>query len=362
MHPSWSAPARWWTAALLTWLVLVVVFSAQDYAAWRWFGQGSSAGPLLLHQVVVWCAWAVLLPAIVAFVRRRPVTVRDIPAHAAFGIALALLHTLIVAAIFPLFYYAPSMAALRDVFRGGLTSYLGVDLLVYVALVAGVRASEAAREAQVRELAQAELSARAANAELALLYGQLQPHFLFNALNSIVELVDADPDRATTMLRHLSVLLRRALASVQTPLTTVGEEIAFVERYVALQQMRFPQLVSTIHCDPGIAREEMPSMVLQPLVENAIRYASSVQRDGGGHVTVSALRMTGGVRFTVTDDGPGLDAGSELAGAGIGLANVRARLQHVFGDAFALSLAVSGTGTGTVVTLDLPNGRTVRTA
>jgi LytS/YehU family sensor histidine kinase len=169
-----------------------------------------------------------------------------------------------------------------------------------------------------------------------MLHLQLQPHFLFNTLNSLVELVDADPPRATQMIRDLSELLRQSLANVGSPRSTLRAELALVERYVAIQRIRFQQLHVELDVDPSALDVSVAGFVLQPLVENAIRYTVGVR--GHGHVAVRVQLLGGQLRLTVTDDGVGLDGGAAHAGTGTGLANVRARLRHLYGDDFSLSL------------------------
>ena len=167
---------------------------------------------------------------------------------------------------------------------------------------------------------------------------QLQPHFLFNTLNSLVELVDADPRRATQMIRDLSELLRQSLAGVGNPRSTLGAEVALTERYVAIQRIRFPNLQVAFDVDPSALDVAVPSFVLQPLVENGIRYTVGVRGHGcvvvHGRLSVAADEL----RLTVADDGVGLDGGAAHAGTGTGLANVRARLGHLYGDRFSLEL------------------------
>ncbi|MEJ7809262.1 MAG: histidine kinase [Gemmatimonadaceae bacterium] len=346
---------RLWVAGVLAWLAVVALFTMQERYASRWGGATHGWHPLLLRHAIGWAIWAPLAPVVAWLVRRFPLrgpsAARHLVLHVPLGGAVAALHTLLLAAVYPLFYYAPSLAALRDVFRDRLYSAFGVDLLVYAALAAGAAAVAGARDAQRQELARTRLEARAARAELALLHGQLQPHFLFNALNSLVELVDADPPRATRMIRSLSDLLRRSLASVGSPRSTLRAELAFVERYVEIQQIRFPRLRVDVATDPDILDVAVPSLVLQPLVENAIRY--TVGARGAGRVLVRGRRDGESLRLTVEDDGVGAAPGTAHGGPGTGLANIRARLEHLYGEGYTLRLETPAGG-GALVTLVLP--------
>jgi signal transduction histidine kinase len=337
------------------WSTLVVLFALQDFFSARSRGRYPTTGPFLLRHALGWAAWALLTPAIVMLARRFPVrgpnAIRNVVAHLGLGISASAIQSFMLAAVFPLFYYYPSLAALRDVFWDRIYSALTLGLLVYASIVAATHAVDHSREVRRREIDRAQVETRAVRAELGMLHLQLQPHFLFNTLNSLVELVDADPRRATQMIRDLSELLRQSLASVGSPRSTLRAELALVERYVAIQRIRFQQLQVGVDVDDDALDASVPSFVLQPLVENAIRYSVGVR--GHGNIAVRAQRDGGRLRLTVTDDGVGLDGGAAHAGIGTGLANVRARLRHLYGDDFALDLRDCETG-GVEATIVLP--------
>ena len=354
MPPSsrFPLPSSHWrrlAGALAAWATLVVLFSLQDFFSARWHGRDLTWGPFLLRHALGWTAWALLTPAVIVLARRFPVrgphAGAHVAAHLGFGIATSAAQSFLLASVFPLFYFRPSLAALHDVFWDRIYSALTLGLLVYASIVAATHAADHAREVRQRELDRARAETRAARAELGLLQLQLQPHFLFNTLNSLVELVDADPRRATQMIRDLSELLRQSLASVGNPRSTLRAEVALTERYVAIQRIRFPKLQVAFDADPSALDVAVPSFILQPLVENAIRYTVGVR--GYGCVVVDARPVTvrtgarasdRELRLTVADDGVGLEEGAAHAGTGTGLANVRSRLQHLYGDNFSLDL------------------------
>jgi LytS/YehU family sensor histidine kinase len=198
------------------------------------------------------------------------------------------------------------------------------------------RAREAAFESRLRE------------AQLDLLRAQLRPHFLFNALNTISELVHEDPERADAMLGHLSALLRASIDAGDRQIAPLDEEIQLVEHYLAIQRVRFGDRL-TVHLDvPEDCRlASVPHLVLQPLVENAIVHGISPRAEGGT-VWITASRHAGAVVVKVEDDGVGLPP--SRAAAGVGLANTRARLAAMYGDRASLDVATRPGG-GVLVTL-----------
>jgi two-component system, LytTR family, sensor kinase len=224
---------------------------------------------------------------------------------------------------------------------------------LYFALVKG----EQARLAERRE---GEYRRAAAQAELRSLRYQVNPHFLFNTLNSLSALVmTRRPERAEEMIQTLSTYYRRTLASDPTADATLGEEVALQQLYLEIEAVRFPdRLRSRIDLPVELADALVPGMILQPLVENSVKYAVSVSQQPVT-VTISASMVAGLLELRVGDDGPagglGSDSGSNSgSGFGIGLANVRDRLHARFGEAASLAFGPrAGGGFETVMSLPL---------
>ena len=189
-----------------------------------------------------------------------------------------------------------------------------------------------------------------ARARLDVLTAQLQPHFLFNTLNTIAELVHEDPNRADTMITALSEMLRLTLDAKAEALVPLQHEKEFIERYLAIMQMRFGERVR-YQCEIAEAAGSVlvPRFLLQPLVENAIKHGLDPKPEGGT-ITIRAERAEGFLRITVHDDGVGY-APKENGREGMGLANTRARLHALYGE--AASVAVKGEN-GTAVEIVLP--------
>ena len=248
--------------------------------------------------------------------------------------------------------------------RGPWTPPLGV--LVYLMLLgAGVARAVAIESAERREAAersegeraaaQAEadrLAAQVAEAHLSALRMQLRPHFLFNALNAVSALAADDPAEVRRIVARLSSMLRRVLDADARPFAALGDELAFARDYLDLQRVRFERLAVEEDVDPALAGAEVPTLVLQPLVENAVEHGAA---RGGGTVWVGARRDGDRLVLTVGDDGPGLAADLPQAGrTAVGLANTRARLAAHYGDAAALDLRERpGGGAQAVITLPL---------
>jgi two-component system, LytTR family, sensor kinase len=220
---------------------------------------------------------------------------------------------------------------------------LPFGVAVYFAVVGAERAVFYFFESRAR-------SAQLAEARLVALRAQLNPHFLFNSLNAVGVLVrDQDTATASRVIEELGAMLHELLKADAAHEITLAEELAFLNRYLAVEQIRFSdRLRPTFDVDADTLGAAVPSLVLQPLVENALRHGIA-RRTDAGHVHVAGRREGDMLILAVTDDGPGVGTGS----GGIGLANIRARLAALHGDRARLELASSPAG-GTVATVRLP--------
>ena len=190
-------------------------------------------------------------------------------------------------------------------------------------------------------------------ARLTALRAQLNPHFLFNSLNAITVLVrDGNTEAAGRMLELLSDVLRQVLRTESTHETTLAAELEFLERYLAIEQVRFSdRLRPLVEIAPGIGGAAVPRFLLQPLVENALRHGIARRADAGV-LQVRARREGSELILTVEDDGPGLALAGAGAG-GVGLANTRARLAALYGERASLEIG-NAAGGGVVATVRLP--------
>ena len=201
------------------------------------------------------------------------------------------------------------------------------------------------------------LESQASSAQLAMLRYQLNPHFLFNTLNSISTLVLLkQTDRANAMLSRLSSFLRYTLVNEPTGQVTVEQEVETLKLYLEIEKMRFEErLRPKFHIDPAAAPARLPSLLLQPLVENAIKYAVTPQEEGAD-IAVDARKLAGRLLITVTDTGPGADPQYPVRAeqsTGVGLANIRDRLAQAYGADHRFETQTNIRG-GFSVTIEIP--------
>jgi sensor histidine kinase YesM len=221
--------------------------------------------------------------------------------------------------------------------------FMSFELPIYLMILMGAHAMLFYRRDQER-------AASLARARLDALRMQLQPHFLFNTLNTIGGLVYEDPQKADAILTALSDLLRMSLETSRETELPLSREMEFVERYLAIMHARFEERVRfQIELEPEVRDALVPPMLLQPIVENAVEHGLQ-PKPAGGVVTVKASRREGSVRLEVRDDGVGLPASTSTK-EGVGLQNTRARLRELYGDDATLELR---NDSGTTVEILIP--------
>lgn len=216
--------------------------------------------------------------------------------------------------------------------------------LLFGVLVLSLPLGVAQRQARALELS--ELQRAALSVELKSLQAQVEPHFLYNTLANTRYLARHDPEQAVRMLDHLIAYLRTALPDLRTPDSTLGRECGLAGHYLALMEIRFGErLATSIDCPAELCEARMPPLMLMSLVENAVKHGLEL-KPGRVHISVSAGLRGEHLVITVRDDGAGLldGQGGAVLGAGVGLRNVRARLQALYGGkaAFELRTAVDG--------------------
>jgi two-component system LytT family sensor kinase len=318
--PSWVAMV-WEIMTLLGWIGLTPLLLADRPLAWR-ATRGGATG---------------LTPA-------------DVATHLLLVGILSALHAAIIVALSGLLFI-PLTPDWHTLALTAFTIYVPLDLLAYLSILTLGFASDVARQRRDQAQREAALQSESLNSRLAALRARLNPHFLFNALNSVHVLARAGKTEETTdVVEGLTSLLRYVLDE-RRPAVPLNEELEFVRRYLAVQQVRFgARLRYAIECEPSVGDASVPQLLLQPLVENAVEHGVS-RALGGGEVHVTAARIGDMLRLTIDDDGPG-PSGAESP-AGIGLASTRERLGRLYDDRARLLLEPRLTG-GTRVTIDLP--------
>jgi sensor histidine kinase YesM len=205
---------------------------------------------------------------------------------------------------------------------------------------------------QARELARLEAEKQSLAAQLRMLQAQIEPHFLFNSLANVAALIEAEPKLAGQLLDALIRYLRSSLTRTRAEGGTLGDEVALLTAYLDVLKIRMADRLSYVFdVAPELLAGPFPPMLLQPLVENAIRHGLE-PKVAGGRVTVSARRQDNRLLISVADDGLGF---SETPGEGIGVANIRARLAAIYGPAARLELS-SQAGAGVTATMSIPVG------
>jgi two-component system LytT family sensor kinase len=233
----------------------------------------------------------------------------------------------------------------REVFENSLLYQSLTYLIVYV-LIFAITLAVDYRDSIARQRIETErLNAELSQAQLAALRRQMEPHFMFNTLNSIAALVrDQCNDAAVSMIVGLSDFLRRASEDFHRPQVALAEEVEYLQRYTDIQKARFAErLQVSVDIPAALLQAQVPSLLLQPLVENGIKHGIA-RRVAGGAIRVTAERRGDQLWLRVFNDGPSLSAGGPVPQSGIGLSNLRTRLQILHGSNFILELhdAVGG--------------------
>ena len=227
-------------------------------------------------------------------------------------------------------------------------------LILYSAILAAGYVLNSRERLAFQQTETARLSEQLSQAQLDALRRQIEPHFLFNTLNSVAGLVrERKNDAAVSMIAGLSDFLRRVLEGSTRQEVPLGEEMEFTNRYLEIQKVRFAErLQLSVDVPKELCSARVPSFILQPMVENAIKHGIA-KRKQGGLIRITASHCNGRLTLNVCNDGPSLPLGWEMARSGIGISNVRTRLQGLYGDAFELNMRNQDVG-GVEVTVSLP--------
>jgi two-component system, LytTR family, sensor kinase len=318
----------------------------------------------LVMAALVWLSWGFLLPAALWLVRRLPLSrerwPRRLPLHAGAAVLLTALHSALFAALaFAFLPDRPHLAehGLGTVLARNFLALLRVDPFLYGAMLVVATLLAQGRARRERRQRAAALERELVEARLGALQAQLRPHFLFNTLHSIHALIHLDRAKAQEMTRRLRHLLERTLrgGAWEVPLE---EELEVLESYLAIERTRFSDRLSVeVEVEPAACPVLVPSLVLQPLVENAVRHGVA-PRPEPGRVVVRARLAGELLELVVADDGAGPPPGGVRERHGLG--NTRSRLRHLHGAAGELAISRSWLG-GFQVTVRLP-ARTVERA
>ena len=300
---------------------------------------------ILLMNLAMWGSWALFAPLAFDLARRYPVHRetwrRALAVHLPASLVITGAHIVFVAtARFALQNAWGVPAAWSGSVRDAFFRTLDFELPVYWLLVGVHHAVDYYREVRSREVAAAHLETRLIEAQLEALQRQLHPHFLFNTLHAISTLLHRDPTKADEMIERLSDLLRITLNKVGVSEVSLAEELEYVRAYLDIEQVHFGERLAIDYRIEAAALDVLvPNLVLQPLVENAVRHGLE-PRAGVGRLIIAAGRDGDSLRLVVTDNGRGVSARGRIAAeGGIGLSNTRSRLDRLYGSAASLTIS-----------------------
>jgi two-component system, LytTR family, sensor kinase len=350
--------ARMWAWSCAVWLAVWGLFALQSYIWYQ--SKGESLAPArVVASLGDWMVWAFLTPFLLSFIWQRPVTRatwrQSLPwqVFLAFAVSASYLmpfqllrHLLSQVLSFPDAYKPFTASTFVATWVGALINYGDIVLVGHAIYYA--------RDSRDQALRRAQLETRLAYAQLQVLRLQLHPHFLFNTLHTISALMHKDLRAADRMLALLGDLLRDSFERVGAQEVSLKQELGFLDRYLEIERTRFrDRLTVTFEVDPEALDAEVPNLLLQPLVENAIRHGLG-KRQEAGRIEIVARRHYERLDIRIRDDGPGLPEGNQTAlRTGVGLANTEARLEQLYGSNHRFDLRNRPQG-GLEVVLEIP--------
>jgi two-component system, LytTR family, sensor kinase len=366
MQGSYSHPhsSRWiWIASL--WLAFGLVDATQTVFVMRSEGMHHAWGILFFTSVFSWLPWALATPLVMGLGRRFPpvrpgsivMWLSHLAACAVIGLTFSAWTSGLDFLLNPYAYASRPHTFVQLWFNSFYNGILSSLLLYAVVLAVNYVLESKARLAH-QQTETARLNEQLSKAQLDALRRQIEPHFLFNTLNAVTGLVrEGRNETAVSMIAELSDFMRRVLSDSNRQEVPLGEEMEFAQRYLEIQKARFAErLQLSVDVPSELLLAQVPALILQPIVENAVKHGIA-KRAQGGKIHIAAFRSNGALTLSVYNDGPGLPANWEAAPSGIGISNMRTRLHSLYGDACALQLendASSGAPGGVKASVSLP--------
>jgi LytS/YehU family sensor histidine kinase len=321
-------------------------------------------GKILFMQMSICYLWALATPLILWLARRFCIERHNWPSRVLFHAIVGLLLVSMMSAVHYLIFmpylgrssYITPFSTFQYVFWN-----LDRQFSIYWLLILMSHALSYYNSYRKGQLQAAQLKTELVQSQLEALKMQVHPHFLFNTLHSISALLNKDIEAARSMITRLGDFLRLTLENAGAQEVTLQEEMEFLNGYLEIQRIRFQDRLTTfVQVDPRALDVCVPNLILQPIVENAMRHAIAINSNSG-RIEITAAPSNGVLRIQVKDNGPGLPSDHTLVShlkQGVGLANTRARLERMYGAAYRLELANDPAG-GVVVTLEIPKNRSV---
>lgn len=353
---------RWFRAILViaAWTVFALFLSSQMYLAYSRGTTPIRYQRIFLVELIYAYVWASLTPLILWLARRfridRDRWVRGLLIHLAasllIGVATRMLHDLM------LFFFLAEPGWNFSVVKLLMNVYFMTDYgaMLYWLILLVSYAFDYQRRVRESDVRATRLKAQLVQSQLDALKMQLQPHFLFNTLHSISALVHKNANAADRMIARLGDFLRQTLENAGTQEVSLQQELEFLKCYLDIERIRFEdRLTVQMDIEPLTLDARLPNLILQLIVENAIRHGIS-RSSGPGRIEIEARRLNGTLQVQVTDNGPGLPSNSNsgtIVKEGVGLSNTQARLKQLYGDSHRLDLSNTTRG-GLTVTLEIP--------
>jgi uncharacterized membrane-anchored protein YhcB (DUF1043 family) len=343
------------------WLALGLFDATQTVFVMRSEGMHHAWVKLFITMVVAWIPWALATPLVLRLGRRFP-PVKLLPlstwlvhvlSAVVIGLAFSGWMTCLEWMMNPYAVPVPRSAFLSiwiDRFNNGILA----DLLLYGTILIVNSVLESRERLAQQQTETARLNEQLTKVQLRALRQQIEPHFLFNTLNAVSGLVrEGRNDAAVSMIAGLSDFLRRVLEESSRQQVPLQEEMEFTQTYLDIQRVRFAdRLQLSVDVPAELYAAQVPSLILQPMVENAVKHGIA-KRAHGGSIHIAATRRNGTLTLRVRNDGPSLPPDWESATTGIGIANVRTRLQSLYGEGFTLDLRNQDAG-GVEASVSLP--------
>jgi len=345
-----------WALILAGWTLIVVTFSVQAYVFAVVRGRPDNFWHEFLVASTEWYVWAALTPLVLFLCRRFRIASQNWPRavllHLVAGIVISFLQLAIQVRLNFIVNPGYKMTYWRVLYFFA-TFKLHMNLLTYWVIVALNHGVYYYEQSRARELAWSRMEADLANAQLQVLNMQLHPHFLFNTLHSISTLISDDPQAARQMVLKLSDLLRASLNKIDQPEVPLHQELELLECYISIEQTRFKdRLIIEKEVHASALACAVPTMILQPLVENAVRHGIGKHRQAD-RIAIVAQRTNGRLLLEVRNCVGSVENGGPAPVRGIGLANTRARLEQLYGSQYSFEIANRESG-GVAVKLSLP--------
>jgi two-component system LytT family sensor kinase len=339
------------------WTVFAVFFASEAVVSRAYQGRPAGFGRAFTAWAICASLWFAATPLIIWLARRFPLDRQSWWSSVLIHLGAGALLSFVLLAMYVLIMSLTGLAARLSflaAFRSQLVTSFHSEVLTYWMVVGLCHGVDYYRKYRERELRASQLEARLAQAQLDALKMQLQPHFLFNTLNSISVLMGEDVAAARRMLIRLADFLRTSLENSGRHEVPLKEELGFLKAYLEIEETRFQdRLTVRMQVEPGLLDARVPNLILQPLVENAIRHGIAL-RSTPGFIEINATRENGRMRLIVRDDGPGLGADlPENLLQGIGLSNTQARLKQLYGAEHDFEIR-NANGGGLEVTIAIP--------